>query len=105
MGGSASYRLGKKIANAMVNGASQDEIDELERKRQEAKMAEKRRLAEEKEKLAELERQKARQAELEREETARKQAEELAKRTIEQNSIEHPESKIVKKKPNRGMDL
>lgn len=41
MGGSASYRLGKKIANARMNGASQDEIDELERKRQEAKEAEK----------------------------------------------------------------
>ncbi|MBP5782346.1 MAG: hypothetical protein J6W04_02285 [Bacteroidales bacterium] len=40
MGGSASYRLAKKIANARANGASQDEIDELERQRQVAKEAE-----------------------------------------------------------------
>lgn len=36
MGGSARYRLGKKIANAKMNGASQSDIDELERRRQEA---------------------------------------------------------------------
>lgn len=36
MGGSASYRYGKKIANARANGASEQEIAELERKRQEA---------------------------------------------------------------------
>ena len=40
MGGSASYRLGKKIANARLNGASQDELDELERQRQAALNAE-----------------------------------------------------------------
>ena len=40
MGGSASYRLAKKIANAKQNGAPQSEIDELESKRQEALEAE-----------------------------------------------------------------
>lgn len=40
MGGSASYRLAKKIANARLNGAPQTEIDDLERKRQAAKEAE-----------------------------------------------------------------
>lgn len=40
MGGSASYRLAKKIANARLNGAPQSEIDELERQRQTAKEAE-----------------------------------------------------------------
>lgn len=79
-------------------------MEEVNR-RYEAKMAEKRCLAEEKEKQAELERQKARQAELEREETARKQAEELSKKKIEQKVIERPEPKIEKKKPSRGMDL
>ncbi|MBP5782344.1 MAG: hypothetical protein J6W04_02275 [Bacteroidales bacterium] len=42
MGGSASYRLAKKIANARARGASQEEIDDLERQRQAAKEAEKR---------------------------------------------------------------
>lgn len=42
MGGSASYRLGKKIANAKANGASQEEIDKLERQRLFAKENEKR---------------------------------------------------------------
>ncbi len=36
MGGSASYRLARKIANARDRGAPQSEIDELERRRQEA---------------------------------------------------------------------
>ena len=40
MGGSASYRLAKKIANAQANGASQEEIDELERQRLAAKEVE-----------------------------------------------------------------
>ena len=40
MGGSASYRLAKKIARAIQNGAPQSEIDELERQRQAAKEAE-----------------------------------------------------------------
>lgn len=40
MGGSASYRLAKKIARAIQNGAPQSEIDELERRRQEAREAE-----------------------------------------------------------------
>ena len=47
MGGSASYRLARKIANAKQNGASEDEIKELERKRQEALAVERqKRLAE-----------------------------------------------------------
>ena len=41
MGGSAIYRLAKKIANARERGASEDEIAELERKRQEALAEEK----------------------------------------------------------------
>lgn len=41
MGGSASYRLAKKIANARDRGAPQSEIDELERRRQEALVSEK----------------------------------------------------------------
>ena len=41
MGGSASYRLARKIANARDRGAPQSEIDELERQRQEALTAEK----------------------------------------------------------------
>ena len=41
MGGSASYRLARKIAKAKQNGAPQSEIDELESKRQEALEAEK----------------------------------------------------------------
>lgn len=40
MGGSASYRLARKIANAKANGASQEEIDELERQREAAREAE-----------------------------------------------------------------
>ena len=40
MGGSASYRLAKKIADEKNNGASQDEIDELERKREIARKRE-----------------------------------------------------------------
>lgn len=40
MGGSASYRLAKKIANAKASGASQDEIAKLERRREEAKALE-----------------------------------------------------------------
>lgn len=40
MGGSASYRLGKKISAAQQRGASQEEIDELERQRQAARDAE-----------------------------------------------------------------
>lgn len=40
MGGSASYRLAKKIARAIQDGAPQSEIDELERRRQEAREAE-----------------------------------------------------------------
>lgn len=40
MGGSASYRYGKKIREAQANGASEQEIAELERKRQEALNAE-----------------------------------------------------------------
>ena len=41
MGGSASYRLAKKIAGAKLNGASQDELDALERQLQQAKQTEK----------------------------------------------------------------
>ena len=41
MGGSASYRYGKKIANARANGASDEEIAELERQRKAAIEAEK----------------------------------------------------------------
>ena len=41
MGGSASYRLGKKIANAKAGGASQEEINELERQRDVAKAVQK----------------------------------------------------------------
>ena len=40
MGGSASYRLARKIANAKANGESQAVIDELERQRQAAIEAE-----------------------------------------------------------------
>lgn len=40
MGGSASYRLAKKIARALQNGAPQSEIDELEQQRQAAKEVE-----------------------------------------------------------------
>ena len=45
MGGSASYRYGKKIASARASGASDDEIAELERRRQEAIEREKARRA------------------------------------------------------------
>ena len=48
MGGSASYRYGKKISAAMAAGASEEEIAELRRKRQEAIAAEKARRAERK---------------------------------------------------------
>ncbi len=41
MGGSASYRLGKKIANTKAGGASQEEIDELEQQRDVAKAVQK----------------------------------------------------------------
>lgn len=41
MGGSASYRYGKKIREARANGASEQEIAELERRRQEAMAREK----------------------------------------------------------------
>ena len=41
MGGSASYRLAKKIANARAAGESQERIDDLERQRQAALAAEK----------------------------------------------------------------
>ncbi len=40
MGGSASYRLAKKIAKAKDRGASEEEINELERQRQAAKETE-----------------------------------------------------------------
>ncbi|MBQ6503136.1 MAG: hypothetical protein IJI57_04385 [Flexilinea sp.] len=40
MGGSASYRLARRIANARDRGAPQSEIDELERRRQDALTAE-----------------------------------------------------------------
>lgn len=46
MGGSAQYRYSKKIANAKLNGASDEEIAELERKKQEAIAREKARKAE-----------------------------------------------------------
>ena len=46
MGGSASYRYGKKIANARNSGASEEEIKELERQREEAIVREKARKAE-----------------------------------------------------------
>ncbi len=45
MGGSGSYRLARKIANARMNGAPQSEIDDLERRHQQA-------LADEREKRA-----------------------------------------------------
>ena len=46
MGGSAQYRYSKKIANAKLNGASDEEIAEMERKKQEAIAREKARRAE-----------------------------------------------------------
>ena len=46
MGGSASYRYGKKISAAMAAGASNEEIEELKRQRQEAIDREKARKAE-----------------------------------------------------------
>ena len=46
MGGSASYRYGKKIREAMAAGANADEIADLERRRQEAIAREKARKAE-----------------------------------------------------------
>ena len=51
MGGSASYRLARKIAKARENGESQDVIDELERQRQTARERERnmRKIAKERE--------------------------------------------------------
>lgn len=46
MGGSAKYRFSKKIANARLNGATDAEIAELERQREEAIAREKARKAE-----------------------------------------------------------